>query len=372
VPRLSYSVHCTVRTAHIPLFRERRRQNASFEFSALLSTAAYKRRMTGEGDTYRQRKRRRVSCPECQKDLSASSIQQHLRTQHGQDPPTFELPDNILDAHVPHTYVISFPRVLPHKPCPVPECTARPTTRTAFRIHFRNRHPHDSIHILEEHPVPYPKCELCGFQVPIGSRNHQSTKMCRDGRARKQQIEAAIRAHRAQAVTFQACNTQLENVNAFSYLGRLTTNTDNDWPAVYKNLKKARAKWAMITKILVRDNASPRISGMFYKAIVQSVLLYGSESWVLTPAMLKVLSSFHHRVARKITNRMARKVNGAWHYPPLEPTLEMAGLYTMEAYITRRRNTIAEYVATRPLHQLIQAASHRRGSPHRRLFWWDI
>jgi hypothetical protein len=338
----------------------------------LLSSAAYKRRLTGQGDSYRQRKCQKVDCPECSKELSMGSLQQHLQTQHGLDPPTYELPDNILDSHNLHTYTVSFPRILPRKPCPVPGCTAKPTTRQALHLHFQNRHPQDSIHILEEHPTPFPKCELCGFQVSLGSRNHQNTQMCKEGLKRKQQIDAAMQSHRAQAVSFQACNTPLDKVDTFKYLGRYFTSTDSDWPTLYKNLQKARAKWAIIAKVLVRDNATPRVSGMFYKAVVQAILLYGSESWVITPAMIKVLDSFHHRVARRITGRMPRRINGIWHYPPIAPTLEEAGLYTMKEYIERCRNTIAQYVATRPLHQLTQEASRKRGSPHNKVFWWEV
>ena len=36
-----------------------------------------------------------------------------------------------------------------------------------------------------------------------------------------------------------------------------------------------------------------RAQGMMYKAVVQLVLLYGSESWVVTRAMVKVLEGFH-------------------------------------------------------------------------------
>jgi len=35
----------------------------------------------------------------------------------------------------------------------------------------------------------------------------------------------------------------------------------------------------------------------FYKAVVQAVLLYGCESWVLTDKVWKVLESFHNRAA---------------------------------------------------------------------------
>jgi hypothetical protein len=69
------------------------------------------------------------------------------------------------------------------------------------------------------------------------------------------------------------------------------------------NLCKARKSWARISCILARDGATPRVSGMFYKAVVQSILLFGSETWVMTNPMLKALESFHRRVARWIAGK---------------------------------------------------------------------
>jgi DNA-binding transcriptional regulator/RsmH inhibitor MraZ len=43
---------------------------------------------------------------------------------------------------------------------------------------------------------------------------------------------------------------------------------------------------------------------MFYKAIVQSMLLYGSETWDAAFKVIKALSSFHHRMARQLSGRI--------------------------------------------------------------------
>ena len=94
----------------------------------LILEATYKCQSTGQGDSHHQRKRHCILCPECDKELAAVSLRQHLRVQHGLDPPTFELPDNILDAHQPHQYVVSFPRIRVNKPCLVPGFTAKPTS----------------------------------------------------------------------------------------------------------------------------------------------------------------------------------------------------------------------------------------------------
>ena len=87
-------------------------------------------------------------------------------------------------------------------------------------------------------------------------------------------------------------------VQIYQYLGRLLACNDNDWPAIQTQLKKARSRWGSLSRILVREGATPRVSGMFYKAVVQAVLLYGCESWVLTDKVWKVLESFHNRAAR--------------------------------------------------------------------------
>ena len=48
-----------------------------------LSEAAYGRRVTGEGPTYRERLKGQVLCRECGELLAAGYLTSHLMTQHG-------------------------------------------------------------------------------------------------------------------------------------------------------------------------------------------------------------------------------------------------------------------------------------------------
>ena len=80
-------------------------------------------------------------------------------------------------------------------------------------------------------------------------------------------------------------------MEVFKYLGRLIAFDDDDTQAVRGNLAKARRVWARISRILRAENASVRVCGMFYKATVQSVLLFGSETWMLSPATLQPMPS---------------------------------------------------------------------------------
>ena len=65
--------------------------------------------------------------------------------------------------------------------------------------------------------------------------------------------------------------------------------SDDDCPLMVGNLQKARQKWAWMLQILGREGANVQVLGKFFKALVWVVLLLGSETWVMTPHMLRAL-----------------------------------------------------------------------------------
>ena len=74
----------------------------------------------------------------------------------------------------------------------------------------------------------------------------------------------------------------------------------------------------MVARVLERTGAMVRDQGDMDKAVVQLVLLYGSERWVVTGGILKVLDGFHHREARRITGVTEKRgASGYWEYPPV-------------------------------------------------------
>ena len=56
-------------------------------------------------------------------------------------------------------------------------------------------------------------------------------------------------------------------------------------------------------RILSREGADKRVSEKFFKAVVQAVLLFGAETWVLTPRIERAMESFLLRAAIRITGR---------------------------------------------------------------------
>ncbi len=82
-----------------------------------------------------------------------------------------------------------------------------------------------------------------------------------------------------------------------------------------------------------------------YKATVQAVLLYGSETWNLSPTSVKRLEGFHLRAAWQMSDlQPEKKPNGSWSYPHSKDVLDEAGLHTIAHYMDVRRQTVANFI----------------------------
>ena len=132
---------------------------------------------------------------------------------------------------------MSFPKGS-RRQCPVEGCPGVSETRAAMRVHFVHRHVHDTVVILEEDNLPLPWCPRCDLQVSRKALNgrHMETNQCRTGAERKLQRLAAAEGEAATEREFHAYGKKMRAVTEFWYLGRILTNTDDDWPAVARNL----------------------------------------------------------------------------------------------------------------------------------------
>ena len=149
---------------------------------------------------------------------------------------------------------------------------------------------------------------------------------------------------------------------SFKCLGQVPAAEEDDWPSVVRNLWHARQNWAWLTQILSREGADARTLRQIYLTVVQLVLLYRSDSLVLTLCMKIVLGIFHHRVAHRLTGRKPKRGRGGgWIYPPLDDAMAEAGLQEVETYVSRCHNTVAQYILTRPIIDLYLAAKRRMG-----------
>ena len=135
-----------------------------------------------------------------------------------------------------------------------------------------------------------------------------------------------------------------------------------------KNLRKSRAQ---LMRILVREGVNLRVYGMFFKAVVQVVLLFGSETWVMTPCMEWELGIFQRRGVQHITGRQPRRhTEGGWDYPPLVTAMEEAVFEEIGVYILKRQNKVAQYISMRPILDLCERLVRRPGA-YVSWMWWE-
>ena len=148
-------------------------------------------------------------------------------------------------------------------------------------------------------------------------------------------------------VIFTIFGEPIENVHEFKYLGRYVTDTDDDTVTIRYNLKKANEAWGQLHRlILYEKKRNLRAAVSVYRSIVESILLYGSETWVLQGyKVLDRLEKFHRRCARFLTGDFIRPdVDGTWVHPHTENVFRKAGLESIEKYIEKRKVHVANYL----------------------------
>ena len=203
-------------------------------------------------------------------------------------------------------------------------------------------------------------------QAPCHISVHQGS-----GAERKRRRLAEVELRESLERTFKAYGRPLEMVPAFRYLRRLLTAVDADWLEAVGKLGKSQNSLGRLSWILSREGADPKVSVNFYKAVAQAVLLFGAETWVLTPRMDRDLDCFQHRVARRITGRQPRRQGGgSWYYPPSAEAMGEAGFKGIRKSVTSMQNMVAQYIEMRPILDLCERATRR---PEARVSrrWWE-
>ena len=178
-----------------------------------------------------------------------------------------------------------------------------------MRVHLWHWHVWDTMVILQEGNLPHPQCSLCNMLVPWRSLNgsHKHTSQCMPG-AEPNQWSLAVEEERAvKSRAFSTYGSTLVMVPPFNYLGRVLLAVDDYWPAMIRILKKSRAVWKGMTRILIREGERPRVYGFFFKAVVQLVLLFVAEMRVVTPRTRRVLGGFQDQVKRRLMGRLQRR-----------------------------------------------------------------
>jgi hypothetical protein len=284
----------------------------------------------------------------CEKTLQARSLQSHLESTHNIYQQVV-VADDLLEERTGTRYEAQRVRCKEPIKCPFPGCPGKLSSLYMLRRHFRDLHPKDSVEIWWE--GSYPRCERCAMQCNPKYPRHIHLQVYQTGVERRTQRDSAITSALALRQLFYVEREVLERVESFRYLGRILAQDDDDVRAVRSQIKKAQGIWSRVGQVLQKDNTPPKVSAKFYKAVVQSVLLYGIEMW-----------NKKHKPRRGPTH--------VWVYPATEDVLKECGMHSILHYIGIRQETIFWYVVDRPFHALCTTGERRRGLAPRH-WWWD-
>ena len=95
-------------------------------------------------------------------------------------------------------------------------------------------------------------------------------------------------------------DTRLENVSIFTYLGSRMSTSGGTEEDIKSRINKARHTFTMLKKIWRSRTYTLKTKIRIFNSNVKSVLLYGSETWRLTNALLNRLQVFINRCLRQI------------------------------------------------------------------------
>ena len=171
----------------------------------------------------------------------------------------------------PTIYLVSFPRVLHLVICPVPGCLAVAHSSGRLQHHFVYRQFFLQVAVAQEGAEPLSRCDLCGMYMP----------------------EGRLIKHRWIAISDK--------------------NIKMRCSAVLRKSRKARQVWGRLGKFLRREGEDLFVSEKLYRVVVQAMLIFGAETWMLTAAMSQKIEGIHVGFPRQVTRKNIQSLeNGSW------------------------------------------------------------
>ena len=125
-------------------------------------------------------------------------------------------------------------------------------------------------------------------------------------------------------------------VSVFKYLGDYVSSSGSDESAVEARIADAGKAFGALRKGLFGSSSISAYAKRYaYEALVLSILLFGSEGWCLTEALLQRLRGFHAQCVRAMS-RVTR--THTWrHHISSEALRKQLGLDSIDYYVSRRQ-----------------------------------
>ena len=86
---------------------------------------------------------------------------------------------------------------------------------------------------------------------------------------------------------------------------RIIVFNNINWASIYQNLREAHRHWGTVSRVMVKIGAAVRVMGIFYKPVVQMVLIYRCDSCLTTDSTMKVIEGLHHHITWRLVGKIA-------------------------------------------------------------------
>ena len=189
-------------------------------------------------------------------------------------------------------------------------CPERDNNPGRIRENFMYRHWKLKVVILQKEPEPLKRCNHRGMHMPVACLvNHRYTDRCEKATGVRLRQRGGEMTERFGETKFRLCgrdwDAMVEGVSKFKDLGRPPDQMNDDWLVVQQNIKWVRRVWERLGEMLRREGEDSKVAEMFYREVLQAVLLFRSGYWFLSTSMERIVEETHTSFLKQITVKQA-------------------------------------------------------------------
>ena len=209
------------------------------------------------------------------------------------DTPYFEITTGVLqgDTLAPYLFIICLDYILKH--------SIDDNINLGFTLSQRRSSRHPAIHITD--------IDYADDIAVTADTIKDAEKMLHQIEEAAEDIGLKINSDKTEYMSLNSKSdnmisrngNSIKNVDNFKYLGSYIANTENDI-----NTRIAKA-WAALNSMIIlwKSNLSENLKRSFFRAAVESVLVYGATTWTLTATLEKRLDGAYTRMLRAALNK---------------------------------------------------------------------
>jgi len=124
-------------------------------------------------------------------------------------------------------------------------------------------------------------------------------------------------------------NYKLENVEEFTYLGTLITDTNDESKEIQRRINQTNKAYYSLLPVMKNKDVHRNTKIKLYQSMIKPVLMYGCEVWSISQEDEERLKTFERKILRKIYGPVMD--NGQWR---IRHNAELYNLYQNPNVIT--------------------------------------